>query len=89
MEPPELSLADPEPPGSASTPTGNSAGPRAAYPGSAAPSANFTLNGQTSWEVWQLSRFVAGLGERGRSSDAHAAKRSIHGARADRVGRIS
>jgi len=34
--------------GSASTPTGRAPGPRAAYPGSAPSSANFSLNGQTS-----------------------------------------
>ena len=57
MDPPELSLADPEPPGSGSTPTGNSPGPRAAYPGSAASSANFTLNGQTSRVFYRFTRF--------------------------------
>jgi hypothetical protein len=42
----------------ASTPTGRSPGPRAAYPGSIAGSANLVGNGHASWEMWQLSRFV-------------------------------
>ena len=41
-----------------STPTGRSPGPRAAYPGSRAGSANRMLNGHDSWEMWQLSRYV-------------------------------
>jgi hypothetical protein len=49
-------LAEPGPAGpTASTPTGRSPGPRAAYPGSAASSLNFTVNGHTSWQICRLT----------------------------------
>jgi hypothetical protein len=44
-----------------STPTGRSPGPRAAYPGSIAGSANLMLNGHTSWEECRLPRYVIPL----------------------------
>ena len=56
--PPVVPLSEPGPAGPiASTPTGRSPGPRAAHSGSVASSANFVLNGQTSWVFYRFTRF--------------------------------
>ena len=54
-------------PGTSSTPCGSSPGPREAYDASEAVLEKLRLNGHTSWEMWQLSRFFSPMKTQRRS----------------------